>query len=141
MAQTLQFDLVSPERSLASLKVSAVQIPGSEGDLTAMPGHMPLITTLRPGVVKVSAPDVYQEFVVTGGFAEIGDGLSILAENAVLRSEIKQSDFDQMIEEAENTLNKAKENVSGEPGLVDEMEKVMSDMLALGDEIDRSHGK
>ena len=140
MAQTIQFDLVSPERRLASLKVTAVQIPGSEGDLTAMPGHMPLITTLRPGVVKVSAPDVYQEFVVTGGFAEIGDGLSILAENAVLRSEIKQSDFDQMIEEAENTLNKAKEN-SGEPGLVDEMEKVMSDMLALGDEIDRSHGK
>ena len=141
MEQTIQFDLVSPERRLASLKVTAVQIPGSEGDLTAMPGHMPLITTLRPGVVKVSAADVYQEFVVTGGFAEIGDGLSILAENAVLRSEIKQSDFDQMIEEAEYTLNKAKENVAGEPGLVDEMEKVMSDMLALGDEIDLSHGK
>ena len=39
MAETMQFDLVSPERRLASLEVSAVQIPGADGDLTAMPEH------------------------------------------------------------------------------------------------------
>ena len=141
MAQTMQFDLVSPERRLASLEVTAVQIPGSEGDLTALPGHMPLITTLRPGVLKVTAPDGLQEFVVTGGFAEISDGLSVLAEYAVLRSEIKQSHFDKMIEEAENAFSNSKENAVKEPGFVDEMEKVMYDMVALGDELGLSYRK
>ena len=47
MADTLQFDLVSPERSLASMQVSEVQIPGSDGDMTAMADHAPTITTLR----------------------------------------------------------------------------------------------
>ena len=49
MADTMQFDLVSPEKSLASLAAREVQIPGSEGDMTAMPDHAPTITTLRPG--------------------------------------------------------------------------------------------
>ena len=135
MAQTMQFDLVSPERRLASLAVTAVQIPGAEGDLTAMPGHMPLITTLRPGVLKVSGSDGDQEFVVTGGFAEVGEGLTVLAENAVLRSEMTQGDFDAMMAEAENTYGQAKENFVSEPGPVDEAAKMLSDMVALGDEI------
>jgi F-type H+-transporting ATPase subunit epsilon len=135
MAQTMQFDLVSPERRLASLEVTAVQIPGAEGDLTAMPGHMPLITTLRPGVLKVSGSDGDREFVVTGGFAEVGEGLTVLAENAVLRSEMTQGDFDAMMAEAENTYGQAKENFVSEPGPVDEAAKMLSDMVALGDEI------
>ena len=56
MSSTMQFDLVSPERRLASVEVSAVQIPGADGDLTAMPGHAPVITNLRPGILKVEAP-------------------------------------------------------------------------------------
>ena len=83
MADTMQFDLVSPERRLASLKASAVQIPGTDGDMTAMPDHAPTITTLRPGILKVTAPDGGSEYVVTGGFAEIGaDGITVLAEQA-----------------------------------------------------------
>ena len=69
MANTMQFDLVSPERRLASLEVSAVQIPGADGDLTAMPGHAPVITNLRPGILKVEAPSGNTDYVVTGGFA------------------------------------------------------------------------
>ena len=67
----MQFDLVSPERRLASLEVSSVQIPGADGDLTAMPGHAPVITNLRPGILKVEAPSGNTDYVVTGGFAEI----------------------------------------------------------------------
>ena len=51
MADTLQFDLVSPERKLASVEATSVQIPGIGGDFTAMPNHAPFLTTLRPGVV------------------------------------------------------------------------------------------
>ena len=52
MLNIMQFDLVSPERRLASLEVTAVQIPGADGDLTAMPGHAPVITNLRPGIFE-----------------------------------------------------------------------------------------
>ena len=45
MADTMQFDLVSPERRLASMQVQAVLVPGADGDLTAMADHAPLITT------------------------------------------------------------------------------------------------
>ena len=135
MAQTMQFDLVSPERRLASGQVTAVQIPGVEGDLTAMPGHMPLITTLRPGVLRVSSEDGDQDYVVTGGFAEIGEGLSVLAEKAVLRSEMTEETFAAMLEEAENFYGKAKETFENQPGPVDDAAKMLSDMVALGDDI------
>ena len=135
MAQTMQFDLVSPERRLASGQVTSVQIPGVEGDLTAMPGHMPLITTLRPGVLRVSSEEGNQDYVVTGGFAEIGEGLSVLAEKAVLRSEMTEETFETMLKEAENFYGKAKETFENQPGPVDDAAKMLSDMVALGDDI------
>lgn len=83
MAEMMQFDLVSPERNLASVQARAVQIPAAEGDLTAMPDHAPLITTLRPGVLTVEAADGTHRFAVTGGFAEITpEATSVLAERA-----------------------------------------------------------
>jgi F-type H+-transporting ATPase subunit epsilon len=50
MADEMNFDLVSPERSIASFLATEVQLPGSEGDMTAMPNHAPILTTLRPGI-------------------------------------------------------------------------------------------
>ena len=135
MAETMQFDLVSPERCLASGQVISVQIPGVEGDLTAMPGHMPMITTLRPGVLRVSSEDGDQDYVVTGGFAEIGEGLSVLAEKAVLRTEMTQETFAAMLEEAENFYGKTQEAFENQPGPVDDAAKMLSDMVALGDDI------
>ena len=135
MAQTMQFDLVSPERRLASGQVTSVQIPGVEGDLTAMPGHMPLITTLRPGVLRVSSEEGDQDYVVTGGFAEIGEGLSVLAEKAVLRSEMTEETFETMLKEAENFYGKTQETFENQPGPVDDAAKMLSDMVALGDDI------
>lgn len=83
MADMMQFDLVSPERNLASLQASAVQLPGSEGDMTAMPNHAPTITTLRPGLMTVTGASETLEFVVTGGFAEISaEATTVLAEQA-----------------------------------------------------------
>jgi F-type H+-transporting ATPase subunit epsilon len=131
----MQFDLVSPERRLASMQVRAVQIPGTEGDLTAMPGHMPLITTLRPGILTVTSDEGEQQFVVTGGFAEVGTGLTVLAENAVLRADMTQEDYDAMVKEAESFYGQVQETFVSEPGPVDEAAKMLSDMVALGDQI------
>jgi F-type H+-transporting ATPase subunit epsilon len=135
MANTMQFDLVSPERRVATLEVSAVQIPGTDGDLTAMPGHAPLITTLRPGILRVESTEGAKEYVVTGGFAEIGEGLSVLAEKALPRDEMTQETFDEIIAEARAALDNAKEFFHSEPGPVDDAAKLLSDMVALGGHI------
>ncbi|QGX97389.1 F0F1 ATP synthase subunit epsilon [Roseovarius faecimaris] len=136
MADTVQFDLVSPERLLASVEARDVQIPGAEGDLTALPDHAPLITTLRPGVLKVTSDKGTEEYVVTGGFAEINPtSISVLAEQAVPRGDITQEQFKAMVDAATDALAKAQETYVNEPGPVDEAAKLLSDMVAMGDEI------
>ncbi len=132
MADTMQFDLVSPERSLASLQARAVQIPGSEGDMTAMPLHAPTLTTLRPGILKVEAPEGTTEYLVTGGFAQItAEGLSVLAERAIPMDEMTRAHLDELIEEARAMYKTAKDDEFAH-GLVEDAAKLLADMEALG---------
>ncbi|WP_412565189.1 F0F1 ATP synthase subunit epsilon [Thalassobius sp. MITS945101] len=132
MAETVQFDLVSPERSLASLMVEQVQIPGADGDMTAMAGHAPTITTLRPGLLSVSGPNGSADYVVTGGFAEIGQtGISVLAESAIAREDVTADDLSGMIAAANEALEAAKAN----GGQVDDAAKLVSDLEAIGAQI------
>ncbi len=99
---TMQFDLVSPERRLASMEVSEVQIPGADGDLTAMPDHAPMITTLRPGVLKVSGADGEKSYFVTGGFADVaGPSATILAERAMPIEEVTGELVEELISASE----------------------------------------
>jgi F-type H+-transporting ATPase subunit epsilon len=124
MAGTVQFDLVAPERRLASLVATEVQIPGADGDMTAMADHAPTITTLRPGILRVVASTGIQEFVVSGGFAEISAAsVSVLAEQALPKAEVTQAVFDKMLDEA-----KASQAKSGG----DDAAKVVADMAAVG---------
>lgn len=136
MADTVQFDLVSPERLLASAQVTAVQIPGADGDMTAMADHAPTITTLRPGLLTTDGPDGTSEYVVTGGFAEISArGISVLAERAIPKAEVTKADHDAMVKEAEEALENAKQAFENEPGPVDDAAKLLADMVAVGDHI------
>ena len=98
MANTMQFDLVSPERALASLQALAVQIPGADGDMTAMPDHAPTITTLRPGILSVEGEGESHSYAVTGGFAEItAEGTSVLAEQAIPAADVTAELIDGLI--------------------------------------------
>lgn len=105
MADTLHFDLVSPERRLAAGAATEVQLPGIEGDMTAMPDHAPLITSLRPGFVRVAGPMGAHEYVVTGGFAEItGTSVSVLAERTFPREAASRAAIEATLEEARAKL-------------------------------------
>lgn len=102
MADTMQFDLVSPERSLHSAQVTKVQLHGEEGEMTVMPQHAATLTLLRPGIMTVYEGEQAHDYVVTGGFAEIGpEGLSVLAEQATLRAEVTKDWMDRVIDQAE----------------------------------------
>lgn len=127
----MQFDLVSPERSLASMDATSVQIPGADGDMTVMAEHAPTITTLRPGVLKVDASGTMHEFIVTGGFAEIGAaGLSVLAEQAIARSDMTQDALDSMMAQAQESYDALKGDIAA-----DAAAKLLSDMVAMGTEV------
>lgn len=130
MADTMQFDLVSPERSLASLKASEVQIPGAEGDMTILPNHAPVLTTLRPGVLKATGPDGDVDYVVTGGFVEISpEGVSVLAEQAHLGAEVKKEDLEGVLTFAREQVEKAAdEDKSAAEKLVADMVQLLEDM-------------
>ena len=124
MAGTLQFDLVSPERRLASVQASEVSIPGADGDMTAMEGHAPTITTLRPGILKAVSSDGTKSYVVTGGFAEItATGVSVLAERAVPVEEVTAQLMDQLIADASEATAVAVDK--------DAADKAMADLLAM----------
>ncbi|MFT4150966.1 MAG: F0F1 ATP synthase subunit epsilon [Paracoccaceae bacterium] len=126
MANTLQFDLVSPERRLASVPATEVMIPGADGDLTAMEGHAPTITTLRPGLLRAVTPSGVQSYIVTGGFAEISQAsVSVLAERAIPVEEATGTLLDEMVEEARSLAALAL------PEDRDGAEKTVQDILAL----------
>jgi F-type H+-transporting ATPase subunit epsilon len=83
-----------------------VTIPGTEGDMGVMAGHMPLISTLRPGVIAVSGGE---RFYVVGGFAEVTNTkLTVLAEEAVPVAELNAAVLDQRIKNAEEDVALAK---------------------------------
>ncbi|MFK4825348.1 F0F1 ATP synthase subunit epsilon [Paenochrobactrum sp. BZR 588] len=106
MSVAFQFELVSPERLLLSTQVTEVVIPGSEGYLTALSGHSPLMTTIMPGIVSVKTADGKTDsYVVYGGFADISpNGCSILAESATHIDELDRSDLQRRIDEARDSL-------------------------------------
>ena len=100
----LHFEFVSPETVLFSGDVDQVDLPGIEGDLGVLPGHAPMVTLLRPGIVTIVREGQREPVVVVGGFAEMGPGgLTVLADRAgsredfdldLLASDIKDTEED-----------------------------------------------
>lgn len=113
MAGTLKFELVSPERVLLSEDVAHVVLPGVDGDLGVLPGHAPLIVTLRPGTISVIGDGgaVTRRIFVKDGFAEFTpDTLNVLAEQAVNLEGVERSEIDDLIVTAEKELADASDD-------------------------------
>lgn len=100
---TFTFELVSPERVLFSGDVDAVVLPATEGDMTILAGHSPVMTALKTGfLVVTSTPGNGRRVLVRGGFADVNqNGLTVLAERALPEEELTQDILDQEILTAE----------------------------------------
>lgn len=101
MAETIEFELVSPERLLLAKPVEMVVVPGTEGDFGVMPRHAPLIATVRPGIIAVFAGGkVAERIFVAGGVAEVtGERCTVLAERAVPVAGIDRAAVDRKLKE------------------------------------------
>ncbi|MBI3678645.1 MAG: F0F1 ATP synthase subunit epsilon [Proteobacteria bacterium] len=110
MADKISFELVSPERLLLSEEADMVTLPGAEGDMGVMAGHMPLVTTLRPGVIDVKGGSQSdRRYFVLRGFAEVNPTkLTVLAEEAIPMAQVDAAVLDQRIRDAEEDILQAK---------------------------------
>jgi F-type H+-transporting ATPase subunit epsilon len=113
MPDPFKFELVSPERLLVSAQVEQVVVPGSEGEMTVLAHHAPVLTTLRPGLLDIGFPGggEHQRYFVRGGFAEISPaGLTVLAETAVDLIELDAAQLAQAVKDAEEDVADATDN-------------------------------
>ena len=129
MAEKITFDLVSPERLLLSQQVDQVTVPGSEGYMGVMAGHMPLVSTLRAGMINMLNDGVETKFFIMGGFTEINAAkITVLAEDALPMSELDLAVLDQRIKDAQDDEIAAKTDASRQKAaeLVDDLKLVRS---------------
>jgi F-type H+-transporting ATPase subunit epsilon len=110
MTQKLHFDLVSPERRLASKEVYMVVVPGDEGDFAVLANHAPFMSGIRTGVLQVytEPAGVAEQLFIEGGFAEVNaQGLTILAQEALPVGEIDAQATAQQIGALREALSSA----------------------------------
>ena len=111
MADQVHFELVSPERLELATDVEMVVVPGVEGDFGVLPGHMPLISTIRPGVIYVFRDGrVAERIFVEGGFAEVTpESCTVLAEHAKVVTTIDAGKAAQQAQDAREDAEDAKD--------------------------------
>lgn len=113
IAEKVEFELVSPERLVKSQSVGMVVVPCSEGDIGVLPGHTPLIGTVRPGVVDIHENGkVTESIFVSGGFVEVTpERCTLLAEEALSVDLLNRDTAQARLEAAEKALEKAETDI------------------------------
>jgi len=110
MTDSVEFELVSPEKLLLSKSVEMVVVPGSEGDFGVLPRHAPFISTIRPGIIRVyEGGQVIDQIFVAGGFAEVtGTRCTVLAEEALPVADIDRAAVEKGMGDIRDDLQDAK---------------------------------
>jgi len=108
MAETIQLEIVTPERLVVSEAAEYIEIPGETGNLGVLPGHAPLITELAPGELSYRNGNQTKRLAVAWGFAEVlQDKVTILAEAAERAEEIDTVRAEAAKKKAEADLEKS----------------------------------
>jgi F-type H+-transporting ATPase subunit epsilon len=131
MADRVQFELVSPERLLLSEMVEMVVIPGSEGNFGVLPGHAPLISTIRPGMIEVyEGRTVARRLFVGGGIAEVTpERCTVLADAAMPPEDLDRGAIESELQNVEGNLPSLRERVARAAGT--DREQLVVELHAL----------
>jgi F-type H+-transporting ATPase subunit epsilon len=111
---TLKVDVVSAEKSLYSGVAKFVVLPGESGELGILPGHTPLITRIRPGLVKIVHEDNSEESIfVAGGLLEVQpDQVTVLSDTAIRGEDLDEERAETARAKAKEALASAKDHAS-----------------------------
>ena len=108
MAMTVHVDVVSAEEEIFSGLAEFVALPGEAGELGILPGHMPLMTRIKPGAVRVKVPDQAEEELVfvAGGILEVQPGqVTVLADTAIRGADLDEAKALEAKKRAEEALH------------------------------------
>ena len=110
MEKNFNLEIISPEKIILSEKVNSVTMPSFEGEMTILPDHIPLITFLSPGIVRIEGSKESKYFVEEGTVEFSNNTLIILSSTIIPLENVKGKNLSKMIEESKALL--AKENLS-----------------------------
>jgi len=104
----LTLEIVTPEAKVYSDTIDSVVIPTVEGEIGVLPGHIPLLTQIEHGELRVTKGAVSSLLAVSGGFAQIdGDKVRVLAEHAITEEKIDENAVEAALKRAEQELREA----------------------------------
>lgn len=111
--KTIQVEVVSAEESIFSGPAKFVALPGEVGELGILPGHVPLITRIKPGAVRIEKADGEEEFVfVAGGILEVQPKcVTVLSDTAIRGKDLDEAKANEARRAAEEALKNAKSEV------------------------------
>jgi F-type H+-transporting ATPase subunit epsilon len=119
----LTLEIVTPEARVYSDTIETVVIPTVDGEIGILPGHIPLLTQVADGELRVTKNGRTETLVIGDGFAEIvGDKVSILAENAIEEAKIDENAVEVAMQRAQEALKGAKDL---DPAEVERLEGVV----------------
>jgi len=106
---SLTLEIVTPDARVYSDTIDSVVIPTVEGEIGILPGHIPLLTQVADGELRVTKGTNTSYLVIGGGFAEIdGDKVSVLAERAIAEDQIDEKTVEEAMRRAEQAIREAK---------------------------------
>jgi F-type H+-transporting ATPase subunit epsilon len=131
MADRIAFELVTPERLIMSTEVEMVVVPGTEGNFGVLPGHAPLISTIRPGTIDIYEGRAIKERIfVVGGIAEVTpERCTVLADEAMAPDALDRAQLDHELTEIEGNLPSLREQVARATGT--ERERLLTELRRI----------
>jgi F-type H+-transporting ATPase subunit epsilon len=131
MPDRVQFELVSPERLILSTEVEMVVVPGTEGNFGVLPGHAPLISTIRPGTIDIyEGGAVTERIFIVGGIAEVTpERCTVLADEAMAPDSLDRVALDAELQTVEGNLPSLRDHVARAAGT--EREHLLTELRQL----------
>jgi F-type H+-transporting ATPase subunit epsilon len=131
MADRVQFELVTPERLIVSTEVEMVVVPGTEGNFGVLPGHAPLISTIRPGTIDIyEGRTIVERIFVVSGIAEVTpERCTVLADEAMAPDSLDRAQLDAELQTIDGNLPSLREQAARATGT--ERERLAAELRNL----------
>jgi F-type H+-transporting ATPase subunit epsilon len=131
MADRVQFELVTPERLIVSTEVEMVVVPGTEGNFGVLPGHAPLISTIRPGTIDIyEGRTIVERIFVVSGIAEVTpERCTVLVDEAMPPDSLDRAQLDAELQTLDSNLPSLREQTARAAGT--ERERLVAELRNL----------
>lgn len=126
-AKQIEFKIVTPEKVLYDAMVEGVSFPTVEGEITVLPHHIPIISAIKPGELKIRINGKDEFFHVTSGVLEVdGQSITLLTDAAERASDVNEKRAQEAVERAQAIMSEKRHDEEGYTEAVAEMERALS---------------